>query len=543
MATTDKAKQGRDLLLAVETLNRDKGIPYETVYTAIERAVRLALSKHFGEEEDVEVRIDRQRGYIVARHKDREIDPTTGELGRIAAQAAKQQMIQLFREEESNSLMGDMSKLKGLLLPVPGTVQRNEHGAAVVQIGKHEAILPRSEMIPGENFQPGDKVKALVKDVKRTGHRVKVILSRADELFVQRLFEREIPEIEDKTIKIVRVAREAGYRTKVAVSSIDSRVDCVGACVGVRGSRIKNITEELGGSERIDIVRWNDSVELLIQNALQPAEIEEVFLYHLLHRAIVLVREDQLSLAIGKRGQNVRLASKLVDWDIEIMTEDELNAAIEKAEMQFSAIPGITPDLINSLIENGCLSYEDLEPLTVQEVMNMTGVDEDMADEIIIFSAEQLEAAEKGSDGATRREQAPTRLAPVVPTKAEQFDSLFRSTEELGAEATPDDVASPQEELGADAVPEDLALTQGLAEDQPAEQMPAEELSSEEMHPEQLSSENDLRNQPAEEQDAPLSQAAAPSQTAETAVAPNGSEEETASESVDPGPTAEPSQP
>jgi transcription termination/antitermination protein NusA len=149
---------------------------------------------------------------------------------------------------------------------------------------------------------------------------------------VQRLFEKEIPEIEDRTIKIERVTREAGYRTKVAVSSIDSRVDCVGACVGVRGSRIKNIVEELGGVERIDIVRWNDSLQVLIQNALQPATIEEVFLYDKLQRAIVLVNEDQLSLAIGRRGQNQRLASKLVDWDIEIMTLDELNTAIDKAE-------------------------------------------------------------------------------------------------------------------------------------------------------------------------------------------------------------------
>jgi N utilization substance protein A len=315
-------------------------------------------------------------------------------------------------------------------------------------------------MIPGDTPHPGEKIKALVKDVKRTGHRVKVILSRADELFVQRLFEREIPEIEDKTIKIVRTAREAGYRTKVAVSSIDTRVDCVGACVGVRGSRIKNITEELGGSERIDIVRWNDSIELLIQNSLQPAEIEEVFLYHLLRRAIVLVREDQLSLAIGKRGQNVRLASKLVDWDIEIMTEDELNAAIEKAESQFSAFPSITPEIINSLIENGCLSYEDIEPLTVQEVMQMTSVDEDMADEMIIFSAEQMELAEAQPRGGKREGGA--RLAPVVPTKQEQFDSLFKQ-----------EPSAPGEETPAET-PADIPPVAGLVEEPPEGSYPVE---------------------------------------------------------------------
>lgn len=444
MNANDKAKAGMELLRAVETLNREKGIPNDTVYTAIERAVRLAIGKHYGDEEDIDVAIDRQRGFITARKGEKELDPTSGELGRIAAQAAKQQMIQLFREEESNNLMGDMSKMKGQLLTVPAVIQRVEGGAAIVQIGKHEAILPRSEMIPGETPHPGEKIKALVKDVKRTGHRVKVVLSRADDLFVQRLFEREIPEIEDRTIKIVRVAREAGYRTKVAVSSIDTRVDCVGACVGVRGSRIKNITEELGGSERIDIVRWNDSIELLIQNSLQPAEIEEVFLYHLLRRAIVLVREDQLSLAIGKRGQNVRLASKLVDWDIEIMTEDELNAAIEKAESQFSQFPNVDPNIINSLIENGCLAFEDIEPLTVNEVMEMTGVDEDTADEIILYAAEEVELAEKeGRTGKTREPVTP-RAAPAAQSKQAAFDSLFKPTPGPG-EDVPTDEAPPQE--------------------------------------------------------------------------------------------------
>src|SRR6185503_687555 len=181
--------------------------------------------------------------------------------------------------------------------------------------------------------------------------------------FVRRLFELEIPEIADQIISIRALAREAGYRSKVAVSSIDTKVDAVGACVGVRGTRIKNIVDELGG-ERIDIVRWNESLQVLIPNALQPAEIDEVMLCQLLRRAIVLVREDQLSLAIGKRGQNVRLASKLVDWDIEIMTEDELNAAIEKAESQFSTLAGGAPEIVNGLIEQGCLSFEDVEPLT-----------------------------------------------------------------------------------------------------------------------------------------------------------------------------------
>src|SRR5262249_52802957 len=159
--------------------------------------------------------------------------------------------------------------------------------------------------------------------------------------FVRCLFEEEIPEVEDRTIELRRVAREAGYRSKVAVSSIDMKVDCVGACVGVRGSRIKNVIEEING-ERIDIVRWNDSLQVLIPNALQPAEISEVFTYPRLGRAIVLVAEDQLSLAIGRRGQNVRLASKLVEWDIEIMTHDELGESLERAERWFGQLPHVT---------------------------------------------------------------------------------------------------------------------------------------------------------------------------------------------------------
>src|SRR5262245_21546815 len=401
MSTTqnDKARAGLELLRVIEQLAREKGILAETAFTAIERAVRLAIGKHFGDEDDVVIQIDRQRGTIHAQKGDKIIDPHTGALGRIAAQAAKQQMIQLFREEESQSLLVDMERMKGLLLPQSGIITRMEGGAAIVSIGKTEAILPRGEQIPGETHHIGEKIRALVLDVKKAGHRVKVILSRTNPLFVQRLFEREIPEIEDRTIKIERVAREAGYRTKVAVSSIDSRVDCVGACVGVRGSRIKNIVEELGGVERIDIVRWNDSLQVLIQNALQPATIEEVFLYDKLQRAIVLVNEDQLSLAIGRRGQNVRLASKLVDWDIEIMTHDELNAAIDKAESQFMSLPGMDDDMTAGLaavlIDQGFLSFEDIAVLTPAELVEMGVPDEDIAAEMVAFADEEASRLEK----------------------------------------------------------------------------------------------------------------------------------------------------
>ena len=243
------------------------------------------------------------------------MDPA--ELGRIAAQTAKQVIIQKIREAERDSLFEEFEDQRGDL--VTGTVQRFEGGAVTVNLGKTDALLPRSEQIPGESHHPNERIRAVILDVRKVGQRVKIILSRTHPDFVRRLFELEIPEIADQIISIRALAREAGYRSKVAVSSIDAKVDAVGACVGVRGTRIKNIVDELGG-ERIDIVRWNESLQVLIPNALQPAEIDEVMLCQLLGRAIVLVREDQLSLAIGRRGQNVRLASKLVGWDIEIMT-------------------------------------------------------------------------------------------------------------------------------------------------------------------------------------------------------------------------------
>jgi N utilization substance protein A len=475
-SANDKTKAGNELVRAVETMNREKNIPPDLIYTAIERAIRLAIGKHFGDEDDVTVTIDRQKGFIDAKKGEKLIDVHSGTLGRIAAQAAKQQMIQLFREVESDTLFVDLERLKGQLLPTPGTVQRLEGGAAIVSIGKTEAILPRGEQIPGETHHIGEKIKSLVLDVKKAGHRVKVILSRSSPLFVQRLFEKEIPEIEDRTIKIERVAREAGYRTKVAVSSIDMRVDCVGACVGVRGSRIKNIVEELGGVERIDIVRWNDSIQVLIQNALQPATIEEVFLYDRLQRAIVLVKEDQLSLAIGRRGQNVRLASKLVDWDIEIMTHEELNTTIEKAESHFSMLPGVQPELVDVLIEEGFLSFEDVAVLTPQELCEMGGMDEDTAADMIDFANEEAQEMEReGKPAKGAREPGAVAGGAGKPAEApatgrQAFHNLFADAPATAPEAPPSSDRSEQvavqEELPATEapLPQEMEPVEGTVE-------------------------------------------------------------------------------
>jgi N utilization substance protein A len=415
--------KGSDLLRIVDQMQHEKNIDREIIFSGIEAALQLATEKKYGEESGVVVTIDRDSGEIHARKGEQEIDPA--ELGRIAAQSAKQVMIQKIREAECNQVYDEYSGMKGDL--VHGTVTRHEGGAGIVTLGKTEALLPRSEQIPGETHHVGARVKAVILDVRKQGHRVKIILSRNHPEFVRRLFEEEIPEIEDRTIEIKAIAREAGYRTKIAVSSIDLKVDCVGACVGVRGSRIKNVVEELNG-ERIDIVRWNDSLQVMIPNALQPAQIEEVFLYPRLGRAIVLVKEDQLSLAIGRRGQNVRLASKLVGWDIEIMTLDELNEGIERAEGWFRHIPGITDELLEAFITEGFLSFDDLTFLEPAELAELGGVDEDLAEEIIAFAEEaaerleqqQTEAPPAGEEESSGRSVAAQLAAPADGMAAEE---------------------------------------------------------------------------------------------------------------------------
>jgi len=406
---------GDEVLRIVDMIHRDKNIDREIVFSAIEQALQLAARKHYDDEElDVSITINRDSGNIVARKENEEIDPSI--LGRISAQAAKQFIIQKIREAESDSVYNEFIDRKGEM--ESGTVQRIEHGAALVNIGKTEALLPRSEQIPGETHHVGQRVKAVILEVKKVGQRVRIVLSRTHPDFVRRLFEQEIPEIQDRTIDIRAVAREAGYRTKIAVSSIDMKVDAVGACVGVRGSRIKNIVEELNG-ERIDIVRYNEALQVMIPNALQPAQIEEVFLYQRLGRAIVLVREDQLSLAIGRRGQNVRLASKLVGWDIEIMTTDEYTESIERAEKWFLRIQGMTEEMAETLITEGFLSYDDLTFMTAEQLAELIGTTPEEADEMIITAEDLAESAEAEKEADERR-AAEERAAAAASQSARE---------------------------------------------------------------------------------------------------------------------------
>jgi N utilization substance protein A len=420
-----------ELLRIVDAIHRDKNVDKEVVFTAIEAALVSAAKKQYGEEEDIVVNIDRKDGSISGTHNGVALDPEET-VGRIGAQTAKQVMIQKIREAERDALFDEYHELIGQM--ITGVVQRYEGGAATVSLNNVEAILPRSEQIPGETHHPNERVRATVFEVRKAGSRVKVILSRTRPQLVQRLFEQEIPEIADGVIEIRAMAREPGYRSKVAVSSSDQRVDCVGACVGVRGNRIKNIVDELAG-ERIDIVRWSDDLQVLIPNALQPAEVEEVILCQMLGRAIVLVREDQLSLAIGRRGQNVRLGSKLCGWDIEIMTREELDESIERAVGGFSSLEGVEESLSERLVGEGFLSYDDLSIIEPDALMEMGELTEEQATQIVEQAEAKAQEAEQAAAIERRRQREQDRI-DAATAAAEAAEAAERQARGESAEVT-----------------------------------------------------------------------------------------------------------
>src|SRR5262245_23355732 len=309
-----------DILRYIDSIARDKEIDKEALIVPIEQAMALALAKKYGVD-DVEMRLDRETGEFICNY-----DVSMEEQGRIFAMSVKQAIIGRVREAERDVIFAEFEAKLGEI--VSGTIQRFEGDTVIVNLGRTtEGILPRAEKVRSENYNVGERIRALIYEVKKVGPRVKVILSRTHRDLVRALFELEVPEISDGTITIRRIEREPGYRTKLAVDSNDEKVDCVGACVGVRGSRIKSIIDELNG-ERIDIIRWNNDPSTLIANALKPAEVGDITLDPTTKKALVIVNEDQQSLAIGRKGQNVRLASKLTGWDIDIMTRAELERSV-----------------------------------------------------------------------------------------------------------------------------------------------------------------------------------------------------------------------
>jgi N utilization substance protein A len=304
-----------DIIRFADVVHRDRGIDKEIVFSAIEEGLRTAARKRFGEEAIIEVRVNRSSGEIECQVNGVK---KTMDFGRIAAQTARQVMSQRIREAERDKNLDEYNRRVETI--VTGTIQRIEGGNLIVNMGRVEGIVPRSEQIRGEAFKVGDRIRAYLFEVRPQGQRVRIVLSRSRPDFVKKLFALEVPEIADGVIVVKAIEREAGYKTKLAVESLDSKVDPIGACVGVRGSRIRNIIDELNG-EKVDILKYEEQPEMMIATALKPAQINSITLNWDTRTADVLVDEDQLSLAIGRRGANVRLASRLAGWEINISGE------------------------------------------------------------------------------------------------------------------------------------------------------------------------------------------------------------------------------
>ncbi len=424
-----------ELLSILSAIERDKGIDREILIEAIEVAVATAAKKSEGLGDEVEsvATLDRKTGRIVADVDGRQIDSIR--LTRIAAQTAKQVIIQKIREAERDVIFTEYQDRVGDI--VTGSVHRFERGDIIVELGRAEALLPRSERIPHEEYHQGDLVQAYVLEVRKGVKGPSIVLSRTHEGFIHGLFALEVPEIAEGIVEIKGVAREAGDRTKIAVASKDEKVDCVGACVGMRGTRVKNIVRELHG-EKVDIIRWHDTVSEFIVAALSPAKISEIQADEGAKSALVIVDDDQLSLAIGKKGQNVRLASKLTGWQLEIKTKVQLEAP---PEVSLRDLPGVGPALEKRLREAGLTTAQQVAGMTLEQLTAIKGVGEKTAQKLLgaATSAVPPKAdAEISEASAEAVAEAPVDEASTEEAPAGQGEEVSEQVPEKTSEHMPE---------------------------------------------------------------------------------------------------------
>ncbi|MDP8253321.1 MAG: transcription termination factor NusA [Candidatus Kaelpia aquatica] len=363
-----------ELLLALEYLGQEKGIDQSKLIDAIEVAMVTAAKKVFHvEREDLDIKFDIESGDMKVYLKGEEV--VSQKLGRIAAQTAKQVIMQKLREAEKETIYDEYKDRVGDVLT--GMVHRLEYGDVIVQLDKAEAILPRSEQGRGESYRQRQKLKVYVLEVKKSGKPPLVIVSRRRSELIRRLFEIEVPEIQDKTVEIVAIAREAGERTKIAVRSNQESVDPVGSCVGMKGVRVKNIVDELGG-EKIDIIHYSDKPAEYIKAALNPAQVSDIKIFKEQNKALVIVLKDQLSIAIGRHGQNVRLASQLTNWEIDVRSPEELSE-----ESPLLKVKGIGPKIADVLSKSGYESVDILAKADFEVLKEIEGLGEKTAQKAI----------------------------------------------------------------------------------------------------------------------------------------------------------------
>ena len=380
-----------ELLTVLDYIEREKGIKREVLIEAVEAALVSAARKTIGQkDEEIVVKLDPSTGSIKVFSGDKEV--TSTRFGRIAAQTAKQVIIQKIREAERDVIFEEFYTRKGSI--VTGTVHRFEKGNIIVDLGRTEGALPKTELIPRERYKQGEMIRAYVVEVEKSARGPQILLSRKNEGIVKKLFELEIPEISDGIVEIKAISREPGDRTKVAVISKDEKIDSVGACVGMRGQRVKNIVRELQG-EKIDIVRYSDDIREYVKGALSPAEIAEIKVDSDKKCIDVIVGDDQLSLAIGRKGQNVRLASKLIGYEINIKSKAKPEKKEEQkpqpAGLPLSELPGVGKKMLEVLNGAGIKEIDDLAKTKLEELIKIEGVGKKTAEKMLAAAKELKE--------------------------------------------------------------------------------------------------------------------------------------------------------
>jgi N utilization substance protein A len=462
-----------ELLQIADAVAREKTIDRQIVLTAMEDAIQKAARSRYGSETEVRAEINPKTGEIrlsrllevvdqvdndaihIAVEEARKRNPAAQvgdyiaetlppfDFGRIAAQSAKQVIVQKVREAERDRQYDEFKDRIGQI--INGLIKRVEYGNVIVDLGRGEGIIRRDEMIPRETFRPGDRVRAYVFDVRREQRGPQIFLSRTHPQFMARLFAQEVPEIYDGIIEVKAVARDPGSRAKIAVISRDSSIDPVGACVGMRGSRVQAVVGELQG-EKIDIIPWSPDVATFIVNALQPAEVAKVVLDEDAERIEVVVPDDQLSLAIGRRGQNVRLASQLTGWDIDILTEAEESERrqkefVERTNIFMEALD--VDEVVGQLLATeGFRSIEELAYVDLSELASIEGFDEETAEEIQNRARNYLNAIEEENDAKRRELGVADELKTVAGITTAMLVKLgendVKSVEDLAGCATDD---------------------------------------------------------------------------------------------------------
>ncbi|PIE68039.1 MAG: transcription termination/antitermination protein NusA [Deltaproteobacteria bacterium] len=420
-----------DIKRVVEQVSRDKGIDVEILIRALEEALRSAARKKFGSKVDIEAQYSQETGEIevfqfkevvvdvtepdlqISLEEGRKLDPgcemgdslgtkmDTSTFGRIAAQSAKQVIIQKMKDAERDAVYSSYIDRKGEV--INGIVQRVDRGNIIVNLGSTEAILPTREQIPRENYRRGDRIRALILDVLYDTRGPQIVLSRTHPELLINLFKTEVPEISEGIVEIKGAAREPGSRAKFAVSSNDSDIDPVGACVGMKGSRVQNVVQELRG-EKIDIITWHVDAAKYVCNALAPAEISRVIIDEEGSAMEVIVPDEFLSVAIGKRGQNVRLASKLTGWHLDVNSESKYDEMMRIGYESLVNVPGVGDGLADAFVEKGIYSAEELADSMVDELVEIRGIGQEKA-VVLIENARQYVVEAAASAEARRLEE------------------------------------------------------------------------------------------------------------------------------------------